>query len=182
MATEPEQAAKPVRQRKAATVTATTLAQHLGLSRQRIMGLAEEQVIVRQDDGRFDQDAARLSYLDWLRDPARRSARSEAESAFVTAKTRLLEIRTQERLGQLVPVEVMTDSIDIIVALYRTELAGLPASFTRDIAERRRLDRLVHELLKRVANEAGRRASNVAASEGNGRSEAFALEPTDDDD
>jgi len=34
--------------------------------------LAYDGTIARQGDGGFDQDAARLAYLNWLRDPARR--------------------------------------------------------------------------------------------------------------
>jgi len=69
------------------TVTATQLGAHLGLTRQRIGALADtELVIERLPDGRFDQDACRLAYLKWLRDPARRSARSKADADLQRAK------------------------------------------------------------------------------------------------
>lgn len=174
-------AVKSARRRKVAPVTASALAQHLGVSRQYVARLADEQTIVRQDDGLFDQDAARLAYLNWLRSPERRSARSAADSKFTEAKTTLLEIRMQEKLGKLVPVEVLEDSVDIIVGMYRTELVSLPARFTRDVRERHRLEGLIRELLRRVANEAGRRAGNVTASEGDGKTEAFGLDETDAD-
>jgi hypothetical protein len=86
------------RLRTAVTVTATQLGAHLGLTRQRIGTLADtEHVIERLPDGRFDQDGCRLTYLKWLRDPARRSARSQADSAHVVAKTELLKLRLLEK-------------------------------------------------------------------------------------
>jgi hypothetical protein len=67
---------------KPATVTATQLGEHLGLTRQRIGALADtEHVIERLPNGRFDQNACRLKYLAWLRDPQRRSARPPYASA-----------------------------------------------------------------------------------------------------
>src|SRR5262245_33747745 len=50
----------------------------LGPTRQRIAALADENVITRLPSGRFNETDSRLRYLNWLRDPARRLARSEA--------------------------------------------------------------------------------------------------------
>jgi len=77
-------------------VTATALGEHLGLSRQRISALADEGVIERLPDGQFNQDRARLGYLAWLRDPARRSARSEAASDLEKAKAALVWLRVRD--------------------------------------------------------------------------------------
>jgi hypothetical protein len=167
---------KQARRRKPTVTTATGLGLHLGLSRQRVVQLADEGVIGGLDDGGFDETACRLKYLDWLRSSERRSARSAVEAEFLRAKTVALEIRTEERLGNLVPRQVLEDAIDIIVGMYRAELGGLPASFTRDVSERRRLERLVNELLKRVANEAYQRSQRVCASTDDGREEAFGAE------
>jgi hypothetical protein len=80
-----ERAAVPI-----ASVTATRLGEHLGLTRQRIGVLADiEHVIERLPNGRFDQDQSRLKYLAHLRSPERRSARSEAAAKHTEAKTKL---------------------------------------------------------------------------------------------
>jgi len=80
-----------------ASVLATHLARHLDLSRQRVQQLVDENVIVQQPNGRFDQDQCRVRYLRWLRDPERRSARSQADADFVRAKTELIAIRVREK-------------------------------------------------------------------------------------
>jgi len=95
-------------------VTATALGEHLGLSRQRISALADEGVIERLPDGRFNQDRARLGYLAWLRDPARRSARSEAASDLEKAKAALVWLRVREREGKL--MEARKKAMDALFA------------------------------------------------------------------
>lgn len=182
MATETEPASRPARRSKVAAATATEMGRHLDLSRQRIVALADEGVIPREADGTFPVDACRIGYLRWLRDPARRSAKSAADGKFVEAKTRLLEIRTMEKLGQLVPAELLDEMVDLITGLYRSELNTLPAQFTRDIRERRRLEDLIRKMLHRIANEAGRRAGRIQAALDNGRAEAHGTEVATDDD
>ncbi|KRR11538.1 hypothetical protein [Bradyrhizobium valentinum] len=144
--------AKPARRRKGATVTATALAEHLGVSRQYVARLADEGTIARQGDGLFDQDACRLRYLDWLRSPDRRSAKSEAEQSFVAAKTRLLEIRTMEKLGQLMPREGVEAALDDVVGIFLTGLSSMPARIGRgDLLLRRRVEKEVYEVRQSVS-------------------------------
>jgi hypothetical protein len=135
-------------------VTATTLAVHLGLSQPRIAQLAAEGVIPRRPDGRFDLDVCRLAYLKWLRDPARRSARSEAASTLVAAKARDIEVRTQQRLGRLVPIEIYDEMIDTMAGMVRSEFAGLAAVCTRDVTLSRIIEREVNAKLRRIAEHA----------------------------
>jgi len=81
------------------SVTATQLGRHLDLSRQRIQQLVDENVIAWLPDRHFNQDDARWRYLRSLRDPERRSAKSEADRDFIRAKTELIDIRIREKSG-----------------------------------------------------------------------------------
>ena len=121
----PGRAAVPI-----ASVTAAQLGEHLGLTRQRIGVLADtEHVIERLPNGRFNQDDCRLRYLRWLRDPARRSARSEAAAAHAEAKTQLLRIKIEEKKRELVRRSDVDALIDGIVGVtsrtYRVYLPGV---------------------------------------------------------
>jgi hypothetical protein len=106
-----------------ASVTATQLGEHLGLTRQRIGVLADiEHVIERLPSGRFNQDQSRLKYLAHLRSPERRSERSEAAAKHAEAKTQLLHIRIEEKQHQLVRRDAANALIDQIagVTLFAT--------------------------------------------------------------
>ena len=140
--------APPGRERAAGTVTATQLGAHLALSRQHICTLADVQhVIERLPNGRFDQDDCRLRYLRWLRDPARRSARTQADADHVKVKTEMLQLRLMEKKRQLVQVDEVNTMIDGLVGLMLTGLSGFAARCGgRDLAARRAIDAAVYDL------------------------------------
>jgi hypothetical protein len=150
------------RERTAVTVTATELGAHLALSRQRIGTLADvEHVIQRLPDGRFDQDDSRLRYLRWLRDPARRSARSEADAAHIAAKTELLRLRAMEKRRELVRREDVNELLDDIAGVVLTKLGGLPARVGgADLVARRKAEGVVLEIRREIAE-----ACNAMADE-----------------
>jgi hypothetical protein len=60
---------------------------------------------VQLPNGRYDQDDARVRYLRWLRDPERRSARTQADADFVRAKTELIDIRIREKKRDLMETD-----------------------------------------------------------------------------
>jgi len=153
--------AKPARRRrKVAGVTATALAEHLGVSRQYVARLADEGTIARQGDGLFDQDDARLRYLNWLRDPARRASKSEGEQAFLREKTKALEIRNLQRLGQLFPRQAAEDILDTFVGTVIAEIHTISARVApTDLLLRRKVDAAIHETRKAIY---GRLAAKLA--------------------
>jgi hypothetical protein len=150
---------RPRRAKSGPSVSATALGEHLGLTRQRIAQLADEGVIARLDDGRFDQNRARLAYLAWLRSPERRAVKSEAASELERAKTRLVMLRVLEREGRLIELDEAVETTKAMVAVFRAGVEGLPAAIGgRDLGERRRVEVLCRRLLEQIADEGARRA------------------------
>jgi hypothetical protein len=134
------------------TVTATQLGVHLGITRQRIAALADvEHVIRRLPDGRFDQDDSRWRYLDWLRDPARRSARSEADAQFVAAKSELLRLRVAEKCRDLISRSEVDETLHAIAGIVTRHLGGMAARCTHDLRVRATIDRVVFEVRTEMA-------------------------------
>jgi hypothetical protein len=140
--------------RAAVTVAATQLGVHLGLTRQRICTLADvEHVIERLPDGRFDQDACRLAYLKWLRDPARRSARTQADADHVKAKTEMLQLRLMEKKRELMRTDEVNEMIDSMIGLVLTKLGGWPARVAgTDLVMRRKAEAVLRELRTEIAD------------------------------
>jgi len=146
-----------------ATVSATQLGYHLDLSRQRIAVLADvEHVIVRLPNGLFDQDDARLRYLRWLRDPERRSARTQADADFVKAKTEMLQLKLAEKRSELVRQSDVDALIDELVGITLTAMSSMPARCAPrgDLATRRCIEQVVFEVRTEIANTARRKAGN----------------------
>jgi hypothetical protein len=150
------------------TVTATQLGAHLALSRQHICTLADvDHVIERLPDGRFDQDACRIAYLKWLRDPSRRAARSEAAAAFVAVKTQMMELKLEERKRRLVPIEVYDEMIDTMAGVVLSALGGMAARIGgHDLQLRRRVEQIVYETRVAISEAATRMADAAEAGAG----------------
>ena len=122
------------------SVTATQLGKHLDLSRQRVQQLVDEYVIARLSNFRFDQYDSRVRYLHWLRDPERRSARTQADAEHVKAKTEMLQLKLAEKRGELVRQSDVDALIDELVCVTLTAMSSMPARCAPrgDLAVRRR--------------------------------------------
>jgi hypothetical protein len=149
--------AKPVsrpRSRKPATVSASALTYHLDCSRTYIAKLEAEGVIQRQGDG-YPLDASRVAYLRFLRRERQRSPRSEADSAFAAAKTRLVMLRVQERERSMIAMAEVNEIIDRIMGILLTALSGLPARVAGyDLALRRKIEKIIFEVRTEIAEAA----------------------------
>jgi hypothetical protein len=69
----------------------------------------------------------------------RRSEGGAAESALKLAKAREIELRTAERARELIEFDEACAVLDDIIGGITSDLSGLPAAATRDLAMRRHL-------------------------------------------
>jgi len=127
-------------------VSGGKLAAHFGVTRQQVDQLAQQHVIERLANNLFDQDQARLAYLDHLRSQHRRSPRAEADSELAKARAEWLRLRSAERMKELVPVETLNESIDTLAGLTLTVWPAFLRGCTRmprNLAERRRCEGMI---------------------------------------
>jgi len=136
---------------KARLGTATELAAHLIMSRQRVRQLTAEGVLIARADGRYDFDENRARYIPFLRD-TKRSARTDADAGLRVMKARQIELKIAEDEGRLIELDEALAFDDELVGMFRTALAGYPARITRDLELRRTIERVNDELLTELAN------------------------------
>ena len=117
-------------------------------------------MIAQLPDGRFDMDDARTRYLRWLRDPERRSARTQADAEHVKAKTEMLQLKLAEKRRELVSQSDVDALIDELVGVTLTAMSSMPARCAPrgDLATRRCIERVVFEVRTEIANIAQRKA------------------------
>ena len=104
--------------------------------------------------GQYNWFEANQSYVRWLRDQDRKTSKSASDSRMRDAKAHEIEIRTQQRLSRLVPLDVYDEMIDSFAGVVRSEFAGLAATATRDLTMRRIIEREVNARLRRIAEYA----------------------------
>jgi hypothetical protein len=144
------------------TVTATQLAEHLDLTRQRIGVLADvEQVFERLPDGRFDADRCRVQYIRHLRSERARSPRHAADAEHVKAKTRDLQLRIAQRERTLIQVEDALEVVDTLCGMFLTGLSALPSRASRDPKVRREVETACRELQQQISAKAREHTSEV---------------------
>jgi phage terminase Nu1 subunit (DNA packaging protein) len=138
-------------------------ARHLDLTHQRIHQLVDEHVIVQLPDGCFDMDDARIRYLRWLRDPERRSGRTQADAEHVKAKTEMLQLKLAEKRGELVRQSDVDALIDEIMGVTLTAMSSMPARCAPrgDLATRRCIEQVVFEVRTEIAQIAQRKADEA---------------------
>ena len=84
-------------------------------------------MIEQRPNGRFNQDDCRVRYLRWLRDPERRSARTQADADFVRAKTELIDIRIREKKRDLMLTETARADMERLIGIMLTQMSGMGA-------------------------------------------------------
>ncbi len=127
-------------------VSLSEVARHFGLSRTAVRDLELQGLI----DRATGLDACRLAYIRYLR--ARRLSHSDADVQWRLARAREIEIRTAEREHKLMQTDEAMAVLDDAVGTFLTELAGLPASVTRDLVLRRQIEEKIFEMRTRIAD------------------------------
>jgi hypothetical protein len=131
-------------------VPGTVLADWCGVSPKRIDQLLAEGVVRREGKGRYKLKENVVSVFRWLRSDQRRSARSQADAEWRRQRAREIELRVAERERRLVPVDDAFEVVDVTIGLMRSEIGGVPARITRDLALRRQIDGVLNDVLTRV--------------------------------
>ncbi len=118
------------------TISLDVAAGLLKVTPRRVQQLVKEGWIKKSGRGGYSLVAVVHGYIDFLQDEERRSSKGAAASAVQEARAREIQLRTDREFGQLIS---MTDAEAVfgdVIGGLRSELAGVPAACTRDLAQR----------------------------------------------
>lgn len=140
---------------------------HLDLSRVRVVQLVDEGALPRNGDGSFELDACRVAYIRYLRSEDRRGAKSATASRVQEARAKEIELRTARDEGRLWDAETAEAAFTEILGTFRSELGGVAAGSTRDLAVRAEIEMNLYAAIDRCdASFANATASLRAGAEG----------------
>jgi hypothetical protein len=147
---------------RATTVTTKQLRAMIELSPARLTQLENEGVIKRASRDRWVLIDTLLALIRFYRSDARRSARSVAEGRVRDARAEYFEVRTAEKLRQLVDIDDAGEVLAVLCGLLKQEIQGQPARVGgKDLALRRRLEDDGYEMLLHVSNALGAAAASL---------------------
>ncbi len=130
-----------------------------GYSKAAVVGFEQAGIITRSGRDAWPMPATLVQLTAHLRD--RHAHRSSADEQWRLARARGAELRNQERLGLLAPTSFLEQILDQCLGYLRSDFSGLPATFTRDAKERRRLDDLLRKCLERLADEFAKKSAEL---------------------
>lgn len=91
-------------------------------------------------------------YIRFLKDEDRKNTQKGAAGKATEARTREIELRIAERKRDLIPQDDAKAAVTQLAATVKAEFTGLPARWTRDMAERRRLEQEIDASFERIAD------------------------------
>jgi len=133
-------------------ITTTQAAKLLMVSEAWIGKLHKMEYVPKAGRGKWNLVAVVQGYIRFLKDEDRRSSKSASHSRMTDIKAERLEMQMKAERRELVPFDDTRLVLDTAAGLMQSTLMAVPAKFTRDIAERRRLEALIVEALGTVAD------------------------------
>ncbi|EPE98439.1 hypothetical protein [Rhizobium grahamii] len=153
----------------------------LMVSDERLRQLVKLSYIKPSVRGHYEHDDVIQGYIKFLKDEERKGSKVAAQSRMQDAKTAEIELRLAEKQRSVIPLDDAIYAIEFAAAKFRDAMLSLPARFTRDMGERRKLEALVHEEVNNIGKAFGsaRRyvrdgGADLHASEGDDPSEVRA--------
>jgi len=137
--------------------------------------LIQNGYVPKLPNGRIRKFESAAGWIKWLRDEARRSTKTSAESKVKEVRAREIELRIAQRERDLIPIEEALAFASDLCGAVRTNIDSIPARVTRDLSVRRTIEKEVNDALKRISDRAAELGQAI-------RSGSDLVEAADDDD
>lgn len=138
------------------SISVVDLARMAGRTDRWVRLMVSAGTFTRAGRGRIDLASVIAGLIQVGEDAAVDTSAKASASRVTDARTREIEQRIAIRERQLIPTDDAIAEYDILVAVCRKEIDGLPAAFTRDMTERRRLEKLCDGAKTRIADALGK--------------------------
>ena len=149
----------------AGTISTSQAAKLLMVSEMWVGKLHKMEYIPKAGRGKWNLVAVVQGYIRFLKDEDRRSSKSAAQSRITDIKAARLEMQMQADRRELVPLDDARLVLDTAASLMQSNLMAVPAKFTRDVKERRRLEAMIAEALGKIADGIDKKAAALTTGD-----------------
>lgn len=147
---------------EAGIISRETAAKLLLITPRHLARLVADGWIKKTSDDKYTVVSCVQGYVAYLKDETRRNSKSAAASHLDQMRAREVELRIAAREKELLPLDEVVASMDIIAVTFRQALDGFPARFTRDPELKARLRTATDEVLNTVADTLEAQAKKLA--------------------
>ena len=147
-----EVAAKPElkqHQLRIPKVRAQVMADLCGFTAHRLRQLEREGWFEKAGRDTYDPVVVLQGYIRFLQDDSRRSSKTAEQSRVQSARAREIELRNAREEGRLFDADDVETVFADILGTFRSELSGVPAASTRDLALRANIEKHLNAAVDR---------------------------------
>jgi hypothetical protein len=137
-----------------------------GRSTQWVHQLVKAGFIPKEGHGKYTLVGIIRGIIAYYEDLQSKNQKTAAASRATDARTREIELRIKERSRELIPLEDARAELADWSSAVRAEFQGLPARYTRDMKERRRLEQEIDGAFERLSRRTSEAEQALAAGEG----------------
>jgi hypothetical protein len=146
-------------------VTAGVLAEHLGLTPERIRQLAKQGVLERNARSTYECSKAVQSYVAWRIAAAERAGEGTSADALRARREQEIAQRMAVRDRDLIRLDDALEEVDAIVGALLAFVSGLPAQITGDPRERQRIELIIDKGRLRLSDRFAKSREAVRTGE-----------------
>lgn len=139
----------------------------LGISDEWINQVSKKGYYKKIAKGRWRLGDVVQGYIKYLQDEDRRASKTAANSRVQDARAADIELRTAERLRQVMRTEEVIDLAHAVFGALRMKADGVGARCTRDLNMRHKIESEVDDILTGASDQIERWAADLEASRGN---------------
>ncbi|CUH60244.1 hypothetical protein [Thalassobacter stenotrophicus] len=147
------------------TLTVNQVAALCGRSTQWVHQLVKDGFVQKQGKNQYTLVSVVRGVIAYYEDLQSKSSKTVAASRATEARTREIELRIAERRRELIAVEDARAVVLEFGAIVKSEFGALPARYTREMTERRKLEQEVNGSFERISAAARRSEAALADPE-----------------
>lgn len=150
-------------QSEAGTINSETAAKLIMCTREWLRRLVKDGWIKKLGKDRFRIVDVVQGYINYLKDENRRTSKSAAQSRVQDARAKEIELRVGREQNQLIEIDDVEAFLSDTIGSFRSELSGLPAACTRDLALRETIEKQLNGTIDRCRRKFEEAATAVRA-------------------
>jgi hypothetical protein len=142
------------------SITTEELRLLIDYSKAGIVSLEQQGIIQRDARDTWPIPSTLIKLVGHLRAKIRQG-QSPEDARWRAARARELELRIAQRENKLISIDEANGALENLIGLCLTELSGLPAAVTRDLAIRQAIEKQIFVMRKRIAERLEQQARSL---------------------
>jgi len=132
-------------------VSAAVMAEALGVTTRHLARMAKDGVIKKEARSKYNFKKCLADYISFLKEENKSQTRNASENRLRDARAKEVELRIAVTDRTVISLHEAEDIVDKMAGIYLQSILGLPAAITRNIDERKRIEKICDRSREKIA-------------------------------